>query len=124
MWILRFCFAFQVGAVSILYIACTRIDPVDPRVHRSQEKYSPKKEAEAGPEEGRDEQAVEAGEQKKSSQQGNGCNPLGGCQRQPEDLDSDEELLYCSICDADVLYLALPSSFPLCRRAIIQASQI
>lgn len=110
------CFTPLVVAVCFLYVACTWIDPADPGVYRSQEHYSPKKEAETGP--SREGDAGEGGdgeEPKKSLQsqleireeghERTGCKPLERCQgqqREPADVHPDEELLYCSICDADI----------------------
>jgi hypothetical protein len=107
-----------VGAVFVLYIACTWIDPADPGVHLSQEKYNSKKE-ETGS--GTDEQS--AGEGRRSIQailevpeEGHDAHEaaeksaLGqlvdkSCCKSHEDPDKkspDEPGLYCSICDADV----------------------
>lgn len=109
------------AAVFSLYIACTWIDPADPGVHKAQEKYSPKK-PESRSESGRYGQPVE--ETRKSlktflATQEEGYEPIAdtGCQpltdrfaekscckrkREPDEIDPEEQSLYCSICDAEV----------------------
>ncbi|KAG0585965.1 hypothetical protein KC19_2G052700 [Ceratodon purpureus] len=108
-----------VGAVFILYITCTWIDPADPGVHRSHEKYSPKKE-ETGS--GTDGQPSEQGkksiktileegpEDNLEPPEANEKSALRlladkSCckgQQEPGEKSPDEEVLYCSICDADI----------------------
>ena len=109
----------QVAAVFVLYIACTWIDPADPGIHRSHEKYNPKKE-ETGS--GTDGQPSPEGEKKSIGtileEPEDGQEPpeatektaLGTlvqqscCKRQqePDERNPEEPGLYCSICDADV----------------------
>lgn len=107
-----------VGAVFVLYIACTWIDPADAGVHRSQEKYNPKKE-ETGS--GTDEESVEevrrsiktileVPEEGHDAPEAAEKSALGqlvdkSCCKSHEDPDKkspDEPGLYCSICDADI----------------------
>ncbi|KAG0613591.1 hypothetical protein M758_6G113900 [Ceratodon purpureus] len=110
-----------VAAVFSLYIACTWIDPADPGVHKAQEKYNPKK-PDPSSESSRCGQPVE--ETRKSLKnflavQEEGYEPIAdtGCQpltdrfaekscckrkREPDEIDPDEQSLYCSICDAEI----------------------
>ena len=106
-----------------LYIACTWIDPADPGVHKAQERFSPRKPESLSSESSRyGGQPVE--ETKKSlktflATQEEGYEPIAdtGCQpltdhfaekscckrkREPDEIDPDENSLYCSICDAEV----------------------
>lgn len=101
----------------ILYIACTWIDPADPGVHRSQEKYNPKKQAETGAASrdletgpGRDERErksmrshLETRDEGDEPTENTGSkSPDRSKRHRSEPEESDEDKLYCSICDADV----------------------
>lgn len=105
----------QVAAVFALYIICTWIDPADPGVHRAKQKHSPQKD-----------EKFDAGDTRKSlktflatKEEGyepieTGCKPLDHLQllpkqctkrkREPEEFDPEEQSLYCSICDAEVIF--------------------